>query len=346
MVGRQWLKRAVVINRTSMDIGNQISKSRLPPQRAPLRARPRLGDVFAAVSVHDFAPPAAADHLSFRTAADVVFCRLQGRGLKLGENLQLAGHAGDPLLVCLMLSGQCAIAQDGRSATVRAGEYAFMDATRPFTAVIASPFDALLVSFPNGAVVCEVGSTEVITAQTYGVNSVLTAMVASYLKRLADTMPVLSETVFSRLADTTVSLLAIGAIETAKPRRQNSWTRVTTLKRIKSYSLARLQTPKLSPAKVAAEMGISIRYLHALFRDEGTTFSNWLWAQRLDACRAKICSAESAQQSIGALALEFGFSNFSHFSRRFRQAYGISARDLRLQMLQGAAIAERDRGVP
>jgi len=118
------------------------------------------------------------------------------------------------------------------------------------------------------------------------------------------------------------------------------------LKRIKSYSLARLQTPKLSPAKVAAEMGISIRYLHALFRDEGTTFSNWLWAQRLDACRAKICSAESAQQSIGALALEFGFSNFSHFSRRFRQAYGISARDLRLQMLQGAAIAERDRGVP
>jgi len=312
--------------------------TRPPPQRSTIRTRSRLGDALPALAVHDFIAPTSPDHFAFRAADAIVFCRLAGRGLKAGESPPAAGS--EPLMVCLMLSGQCAIAQDGRSATVHSGEYAFFDTARPFQVEIAGPFDALLVSFPNGAVVREVGSTEVITAQTYGVNSLLTVMVANYLKRLADTMPALGENIFPRLADTAVSLLAIGAIETAKPRRQYSWTRVTTLKRIKSYSLARLQTPKLSPAKVAAEMGISIRYLHALFRDEGTTFSNWLWAQRLDACRAKICSAEAAQQSIGALALEFGFSNFSHFSRRFRQAYGISARDLRLQMLQDAAIDE------
>lgn len=330
-----------MFDRAHMDIGNQISKSRLPPQRIAFRARPRLGDVLPAISINDFIPPASADHIMSRVAADIVFCRVSGRTLKVSEGVPNAGNTTDPLLVCLMLSGECDVGQDGRTALIRAGEYAFVDATRPFNADMAEPFEALLVSFANGAVVREVGSTELITAQTYGVNSVLTAMVASYLKRLADTMPVLSDAVFSRLAETAVSLLAIGAIETAKPRRQNSWTRSTTLKRIKSYSLARLQTPKLSPAKVAAEMGISIRYLHALFRDEGTTFSNWLWAQRLDACRAKICSTEAAHQSIGALALEFGFSNFSHFSRRFRQAYGISARDLRLQTLQNGSLAER-----
>jgi AraC-like DNA-binding protein len=325
-----------------MDIGNQISKSRPPPQRVAFRSRPRLADVLPTVSVHEFAPPAHSDHLIWRSAADIVFCRLSGSGLKISEGPPLPGHAADPLFVCLMLAGEGEVNQDGRSAVVHDGEYAFYDAARPFNVDVAGAFDALLVCFGNGAVIREVGPTEVITAQTYGVNSVLTAMVANYLRRLAETMPVLSETIFGRLAETAVSLLAIGAIETAKPRRQNSWTRSTTLKRIKSYSLARLQTPKLSPAKVAAEMGISIRYLHALFRDEGTTFSNWLWAQRLDACRAKICSPEFAQQSIGALALEFGFSNFSHFSRRFRQAYGISARDLRLQTLQGAP-APRDR---
>jgi AraC family transcriptional activator of tynA and feaB len=321
-----------------MEIEDQTSKSRLAPQRPALRARTRLGDALPALAVLDFIPPASPDHLAFRAAGEIVFCRLSGRRLKAADNLpQGVGIAAEPLLVCLMLSGQCALAQDDRRATVRAGEYAFVDATRPFVVEIAGLFDALLVSFPSGAVAREVGSTEVITAQPYGANSALTAMVATYLKRLADTLPMLSDSLFPRLADSAVSLLAIGAIETAKPRRQNSWTRSTTLKRIKSYSLARLQTPKLSPAKVAAEMGISIRYLHALFRDEGTTFSNWLWAQRLDACRAKICSAEAAQQSIGALALEFGFSNFSHFSRRFRQAYGISARDLRLQTLKDAA---------
>ncbi|MDR3464320.1 MAG: helix-turn-helix domain-containing protein [Xanthobacteraceae bacterium] len=317
-----------------MDIGNQVSKLRPPPQRAAPRARPRLGEVLPAISVLDFVPPASPDHLAVRSAGDIIFCRISGRRLRISDSLPRTGLVSDPLLVCLMLSGQCEISQDGRIASVRAGHYAFSDAARPFTADIAGPFDALFVAFPNDAIIREVGATELITAQTYGVNSVLTTMVASYLKRLAETMPALTEAVFPRLAETAVSLLAIGAIETAKPRRQNSWTRSTTLKRIKSYSLARLQTPKLSPAKVAAEMGISIRYLHALFRDESTTFSNWLWSQRLDACRAKICSPEAAQQSIGALALEFGFSNFSHFSRRFRQAYGISARDLRLQLLQ------------
>ncbi len=325
-----------------MDIGNQVSKSRPPPQRVAIRSRARLGDLLPAVTVQELAPPAHPDYLTWRASADIVFCRLSGRGLKISEGAPQTAHPAEPLFVCLMLSGEGEVNQDGRRAVVHAGEYAFYDATRPFFVDIAGAFDVLLVCFANGAVVREVGSTEVITAQTYGVNSVLTAMVANYLRRLAETMPVLGETISARLAATAVSLLAIGAIETAKPRRQNSWTRSTTLKRIRSYALARLQTPKLSPAKVAAEMGISIRYLHALFRDEGTTFSNWLWAQRLDACRAKICAPEFAQQSIGALALEFGFSNFSHFSRRFRQAYGISARDLRLQALRGALVP-RDR---
>jgi AraC family transcriptional regulator, positive regulator of tynA and feaB len=98
--------------------------------------------------------------------------------------------------------------------------------------------------------------------------------------------------------------------------------------------LERLELSSLSPAKAAAEIGISIRYLHAIFRDEGTTFSKWLWLQRLEACRVKINSPEFAEQSIAALAVESGFSNFSHFSRRFRQAYGVSARDMRVQLLR------------
>jgi AraC-like DNA-binding protein len=325
-----------------METGNQISKPRPPhPQRTALRGRLRLADILPAVSIQESSPPAGPDYVDWRSSADVVFCRFSGRGVHIGEGAPQLGSTADPLFVCVVLAGECAISQDGRNTVVCPGEYAFFDATRTFTADVTGSFDLLLVCFSNAAIVREVGSTEIVTAQTYGANSVLTTMVANYLRRLAETMPVLNESVFARLADTSVALLTIGAIETAKPRRQNSWTRSTTLKRIKSYALARLQTPKLSPAKVAAEMGISIRYLHALFRDEGTTFSNWLWAQRLDACRAKICAPDYAEQSIGALALEFGFSNFSHFSRRFRQAYDISARDLRLKVLQGAA---RDPG--
>jgi len=90
-----------------------------------------------------------------------------------------------------------------------------------------------------------------------------------------------------------------------------------------------LGNPELRPVMVAAEFGISLRYLHRLFAVTGQSFSEFVFGERLEFCRDKLSSPGCAHQSISDIAMEAGFQSFSHFSRRFRAAFNQSPRDYR-----------------
>jgi AraC-like DNA-binding protein len=51
-----------------------------------------------------------------------------------------------------------------------------------------------------------------------------------------------------------------------------------------------------------------------------------IWQERLQASREAI--ERGRVSSVSQAALDFGFSDFSHFSHAFRKAFGISPRSL------------------
>lgn len=61
--------------------------------------------------------------------------------------------------------------------------------------------------------------------------------------------------------------------------------------------------PDLPPVSVAARFGISPRYLHKLFEETGTSFSQWLQARRLERCRREL--ADPAFQSHGIAEIAY-----------------------------------------
>ncbi|MHA6885854.1 helix-turn-helix transcriptional regulator [Ralstonia pseudosolanacearum] len=79
-------------------------------------------------------------------------------------------------------------------------------------------------------------------------------------------------------------------------------------------------------ATIARETNVSVRSLHRLFAADGTTAMRWLWQQRLLASYKAL--AAGRDQRVSEVALLCGFSNFSHFSRSFRQAFGLQPKDL------------------
>jgi AraC-like DNA-binding protein len=86
----------------------------------------------------------------------------------------------------------------------------------------------------------------------------------------------------------------------------------------------RLADPDLSPASVAAETGISARYLQKLFSKRGTTCSHFINSLRLDRA-ARLLQRRAAlrkAQSLGEIAVACGFLDYAHFSRRFRERFG------------------------
>jgi AraC-like DNA-binding protein len=90
-----------------------------------------------------------------------------------------------------------------------------------------------------------------------------------------------------------------------------------------------LPDPDLSLRRVADEEGVSPRYVQKLFASADETFSHYLRTRRLERCRTDLASPQHARLSISEICFRWGFNGSAHFSRAFRDQYGVSPREFR-----------------
>jgi AraC-like DNA-binding protein len=144
------------------------------------------------------------------------------------------------------------------------------------------------------------------------------------MSRLADTSESYSGPVADRIAESAVGLLAATAAQQLgqEPAELPGADRVLML-RVKRFVRWNLADPGLTPAVIARAHGISVRYLHRLFEQEGTTVGHWIRRLRLQECRREL----SDTAGPGEVARRWGFSGTAHFGRAFRREYGTSPTD-------------------
>nr|WP_249159402.1 AraC family transcriptional regulator [Bradyrhizobium tropiciagri] len=95
-----------------------------------------------------------------------------------------------------------------------------------------------------------------------------------------------------------------------------------------------LHRPTLSPAPVAAELGISLRQLHALFEPTGLSFARTLTAARLKEARRLLNTMQ--ERGIDEIAFACGFDSIATFYRVFRATYGMTPGEARRGQLEDA----------
>jgi AraC-like DNA-binding protein len=91
----------------------------------------------------------------------------------------------------------------------------------------------------------------------------------------------------------------------------------------------RLCDPALGPPETAAAVNISVRYLHKLFKAEHRSVSQYVKGLRLERSRRELLDPRLTGRSIAAVAFDCGFGDLSGFNRAFKDAYGITPRELR-----------------
>lgn len=246
-----------------------------------------------------------------------------------GAAWQHDATSGGGALLVLALEGEVTLAERGVSASLEAGDYLIIGASERVAVSPATESRALVVRYPADDLLRDPPGLAT-ARRRHRVGEPAATMVA-FLRRMASLMADCDPATWQKLAAVAVRLMVIVENDPAELPQPRGPAGSVTLARVKASILARLTLPTLDATQVAAENGISVRYLHALFAQEGISFAKWMWRQRLEACRARLFAEHLPRQSIGDIAIECGFNNFSHFSRRFRDAYGISARDLRLQ---------------
>lgn len=96
------------------------------------------------------------------------------------------------------------------------------------------------------------------------------------------------------------------------------------MERIRTFALANLTDPNLSVSLIADRLKMSPRYVHSAFEDSQWTVKSWIKHRRLLECRKAIRSPSMVGRTLTEIAFSWGFSDFSHFSRCYKEKFGCS----------------------
>lgn len=84
----------------------------------------------------------------------------------------------------------------------------------------------------------------------------------------------------------------------------------------------------LRAAQIAQAVGISERHLRRLFAEQDSSVADYLMARRLDLAHAALLSPQQRRMTVAETAYRCGFASAAHFSRAFRQRFGLTPSEL------------------
>jgi AraC-like DNA-binding protein len=167
-----------------------------------------------------------------------------------------------------------------------------------------------------------------------GNGTVLSSVVASHLSQLATAAHLLTPAERDALEQPTLDLIRVLLLNNGTDSPANGPLGETLEVRLMSHLELHFADPGLSVGAVAHAHGISERYVQLLLSRRGTTFGEWIRTRRLAAAAEYLADPTKRFITISAIALRWGFSDHSHFSRAFRATYGVTPRQWRDESLR------------
>ena len=105
----------------------------------------------------------------------------------------------------------------------------------------------------------------------------------------------------------------------------------TLLTRVLAHIRRHLADPGLRPATIAAAHHVSLRYLYKVCAEAGVSLEQWIISERLQRARADLRRPELRRHTVATVARRWGFTDATHFTRRFRARYGVTPSEWRQQ---------------
>lgn len=242
----------------------------------------------------------------------------------------LKSYDDDDLLITLQLRGRAVLRQDGRDAVVQPDDVFLVDPRRPFSISVGAGNDVVIAKVARSELQARLGDILPLAARPLARNRTETVLARQFLLMLAERSQFLADAAASKVAAQALDLIGIAfEAQMADVRALQSSTRATTLLRLKASIESRLHDPDLKPRLAAASIGISVRYANQLLAEEGTSLERFIVTRRLSLSQRVLGDPNHAHRPVSDIAFSCGFSDVSHFTRRFKTAFGCSPTEWR-----------------
>ncbi|GAA1403292.1 helix-turn-helix domain-containing protein [Catellatospora coxensis] len=272
----------------------------------------------------------SAEDISVRMALSAIgplrICSARATAVTVRRTQRLARQDEEPaVFLGLQVTGTSLVAQNGRECVLRPGEFAVYESIAPYTLLFDEGVDHHFLRLPRAALALPDRLIRDNTSVTLGSDDPIARLAFTYFHQLAvdgelhqgadavvePSVELLRVVLTHRHGD---SSLARGPLE------------ATLSLRLTQYIRQHLADPDLSPARIAATHNISVRHLYAVLSRSGISLGDWIRTRRLAECRRELAGPNGRLRTIAAIGRSWGFTDATHFSKVFKQAYGISPR--------------------
>jgi AraC-like DNA-binding protein len=239
--------------------------------------------------------------------------------------------ASDNIVLGIVLKGCARVTQLGRDLTIDQGGAAMMTTSDPGYHTMYDGGGHLAVQLPRSALSAVLPDIESRLMRPFPPDSDALKLVIAYAKAALDLDSGADHELQRRVATHLRDLVVFLASQRDRDAEAQVARSVTAARlwTIKSEIEVRLGEGDLSAETLAATQQISPDYVRKLFRQEGTSFSDYVLLKRLERAHAALIAPVRPRQPIASIALQVGFNDLSYFNRAFRRRYGKSPTDVR-----------------
>lgn len=209
------------------------------------------------------------------------------------------------------------------------GQMVLVDFTKGYTSRHPDELNCTLFHIPRTVFERVLSPASQLAGLSIGPDQASFHLVANFLKMLQETGALLDAASAERMSSIAVELIAAGIADRIAAEPLRNMSNAATLVRAQAAITERLGKSGLGMHEVAAATGISVRRLQEIAAEEGVSLMDWMWDRRLERAMGVLADPAFRAVSIQAIALKFGFVDQAHFSRRFKQRFGVTPSEAR-----------------
>jgi AraC family transcriptional regulator, positive regulator of tynA and feaB len=282
---------------------------------------------------HDATPERRQDfhaELQCSTHADVGLLLFENSPMTVRHTARQASVSADDYLVCRQVSGLLTIRQDGRDVVLEPDHMTLIDPLRPYSGKFFVGSRLLVLRIPRRPLEARIGKTLEMTACSIKPSEPESKLASAFLGMLPAHCAEVSSTADKIIENQVLDLVAVSLAKTIERRSLRlSSSRSLVLMKVRAAIEARLTDPALDVATVAAIAGVSRRYANTVLADQGTSVMHFIQARRIERCRRALEDPLQSHRTVSEIAYGWGFSDMTHFGRKFRATYGVTPREYR-----------------
>lgn len=235
----------------------------------------------------------------------------------------------DQFLITVPERGDISFAQEGRAVRCAPGAFVIERSHLPYRFNHAEPATLWILKLPGAVLRAGLADPDSLASLRFESAGGAGRLFVETLRLLPGCLAGMTAAERTAVARQLVELLLL-CLDADRDLGESaeSSVRRAHLLRIRRYIRRNLAASALSPQDIAAACGISLRYLHQLFRAGGTTPGAWIREQRLAQADALLRDPQS-RRSVAEVAYACGFGDQAQLARLYKARFGRTPSDTR-----------------